>query len=228
MAVTLQNIYDRIQPFLLRSLSAEKLNWIFDSELIVLANAVQEDVNIATYANREKFYQKTDGTNVVELSGEIIDLYEFKYFGDFRVNSTQKWCVALNVAAATFTSIIFKSTPSSGIQLEIDYLRKTGLLVSASDEIDLPSQLEQDFMQLLRTKILTVFGDLDPQIYEADLDSRFTKMNVRTRDNYNSGAKSSMAGFVSDDFDYDLIDSEVGDENVVADINGAYTWVGPE
>lgn len=229
MAVSLQNIYTRIQPFLLRKLDTKDLKWITDSELIELANSVQEDVNIQAYANMERFYQLTDGTNIIELSGEVLEIINFKYRGDFRINSTQRWCLALNVSANTYTTIVFKSTPSAGIRVEIDYLRKALPLALVTDTVDLPSQLEQDFMELLRRKILTVFGDADPQLYEQDLQMRFTKVNVRTRNRFfGSGAKSSMSGFVTDDFDYDFIEFEVGDENVVADVNGDYTWVGQE
>jgi len=228
MSVTLQNIYDRIQPFLLRKLSKEQLQDMVNADFLVLANSVQEDVNIEAYANRERYYRLTDGTNVAELVGEPINIYKFKYNGDYRIDSTQKWCLATNVSAGTLTSIIFKSTPSAGIRLEIDYLRKANTLVDLTDEIDLPSQLEQDYMELLRTKTLTVYGDEDPLRYEMELERRFTKMNVRVRELPDDGVRSSMAGFTSDDFDYDLVDNEVGNENVVADINGAYTWIGEE
>ena len=89
MSLTVQNVYDHIQPYLLRKLTKEQLEWVFNTEMIRLINDVTEDIAKITECNREWFHQKVSGQQFI-LAGEPTDFIQFKFYNELFSNI--KWC----------------------------------------------------------------------------------------------------------------------------------------
>jgi hypothetical protein len=227
MALTYLQLKNKLQPYILRFVDKEATEWIFDDEFLDLVNICAHQLNEAAHINVNRYYRETlADTNHYEMNGDIVQVLKFKYEGSDWV--TQKYAVA-TVAGLPFLSVIvLRTTPTAGIQLDIQYLRRCGELTEDTDEVDLPDVALPEYIELVKSKILVDFARQDRLAYERDLEILKSKVMAKL-DNpslYGGKVKRHFGGLSStaDDY-YDILHSRLSTDHVIVGDDGSYTWV---
>jgi hypothetical protein len=227
MSLTVAEIKSKLQPVVLRFIPPEMQKFVTDDELIDLANMVANDLNRQANIHTKRYYQKTIADqNAYEMEGEIIKVNLFKYHS----SGYEDQMYAITTVSGTShinSLIVLKDTPTGEIQMEIDYLRSI-LKVSdtPTDEIDLPDRILNDFLELMKVKIRTEFGNEPPTVYDQYLLLKARQV-LATIDppSSQSGISKSWLPNGTEDTQYDITDQRVSGDHIQANADGTYTWV---
>ena len=213
------DIQDKLRPWALRKLDRENFDKIMDDELIDAINGVAQDLNEQAEIHSERYNNTTvKGETNYEMQGVILKVYYFRYEdADWK---DQRWTFVEDV-------IVLKNEPGSDdINMDIHYLRQIEYVTNVkTDEVDLPSEVLLDFLDLLKVKLLVDWGDLPPEEYQQRLlyYAQKARQKLPTRAANNYGVFSHWLG--RDDTKYDITDQWVSQDSVTVDASGNYYFV---
>lgn len=226
MAISKARIQSDLQPYLLTRIEKSVIDMLTDEDYLLLFNNVANDLNEEADLNMERFYKVTgadtaeddDYTNYL-VQGVISRIYEFLYYG------TDYETQAYGFANDRF---FFKTAPATGVQLDVHYLRQCEDVSALTDEIDLPSQVLNDYLELLKVKLRVDYGDADQGGYEQALQYYGEKARKRVKNHYliRRGVKRYWMGQTGDDGVYDISGQWIGLDNFITDANSNYVYSG--
>jgi len=224
MSITLQNLHDRLEPFLLVHIPKENLDLLVDADFLRIFNDVANDLNLAADIRWERFYKKcttanaedTDLTNYL-LDGDIAKIISFKY-------KASTW--RTQYYSYTADRVVLKVAPSSDTQLYIHYIRDTEDLVDLTDEVDLPDSVVPDFENLIKIRMQIDYGDYKSMTYEGALEFYARKVMAKLPRRNLGGPRRSWLDSSTDDNLYEIKKNWIGMENFAADVSGDYIHVG--
>jgi hypothetical protein len=224
VAISRAEVQSRLQPYLLTHLDKQVLDLLTNDEFVDVFNDVANDLNETAQLNQERYLEtgsdttaEDDGFTNFLLAGDISRIYSFKFEGSgWR---TQKY-------SYTEDRIVLKDS-AEGIVLDIKYLRKCEDVDVVADEIDLPSSVLMDYVELLRVKFRMDYGNYPAGSYEAALQ---TYVAIKAQQNVpnmysGSGIRRNWFQQTGDDNVYEIIDQWISMDNFVADVNGIYTYI---
>ena len=179
------------------SFTGEKFDYIMGS----LENA--EDDNLTNYLTARP----------------IIKVFSLKYEDDDYLEQIWSWDLDSNGNGV----LVFKETPVSGIQLDAWYLGDLEDVTDDGDEIDLPSNISVEFLELLKKKILADYSDQQVE-YEKWVEYYGEKAFRKVQHKIMSGGlRRSWFGLTGDDHKYEIVDQWVSsDDNLYTDDDGIF------
>ena len=226
MAITVQNLKDRLQPYLIHHLPDDVLDILTDDDFVRVFNQVARDLNSAASIRVERFYKKANTTNAADsdltnylVQGVIQKVYSLKYIDDDWEGQEYTY---------TQDRLIFKSAVPEDTQIDMRYLRETeDVTDTAADEIDLPDVVVDDYEQLIKKKFRVDYGDLKDFDYETALQYWAGKVVDKLDYKALSGqdVRGSWMHQTGDGFIYQIEDHYIGLENFTADASGNYFHV---
>lgn len=223
MAISKTRIENRIRPWLTLTVEAEKLGMLDADTLLEIFNEVMHDLNREAELNIERFY-KLSGTDNAEdanatnylVQGNIEKVISFKL-------EDSDW---QNFEYSYIDDRILLNKTSDDAQMDVLYLRKCEELSAASDEIDLPFQVEKDYFDLLKYRFMAEFGVAPLEEYMAKLEYYANKACQRVdRPQANKGQVRRNWFFQTDDEQYMITNQHATIENWIVDIDGNYSFV---
>lgn len=223
MSINLSEIKDRLRPFLMTHWEPDVLDLMVDDDFLNIFNDVANDLNDEGQINLERFYAKTGSTHAEDsnytnylMAGDISKVLSFWY-------EAADWDD--QYYSYTADRIILKETASSGIQMDIRYLRKCEDLVDPTDEVDLPDEVIPEYMELLKKRLLTDYGTQKVESYESALmfysSKAYGKMNVRIIEKRLS---KTWMGQVGGD-NYDITNNYISLDNFVSGVDDNYSYI---
>ena len=225
MAITYQNLKTRLLPYLMTKLDKGVLDLLVDTDFLRKFNQVASDLNSRAFIRTERFYKKTSTTNAEDsdltnylLAGVILKVMSFKYEdGD----------AASQYYTFVQDRIVLKVGPTSGIQMDIYYLRDVEEIADNTDEIDLPDEIVDDFEELVKIKLQVDYGNLSNVDYTQYLDFYANKAQRRAHiPKLQGGVRGSWLGMSDDKNRYEIVDQYISLDNFITDVNGDYVHVG--
>ncbi len=225
MAITYQNLKDRLLPYLMTKLDKGVLDLLTAADFLRKFNQVASDLNSRAFINTERFYKKTNTTNAEDsdltnyvLAGVILKVMSFKYTD---AASGDQYYTFVN------QRIVLKVAPGDGIQMDIYYLRDVAEIVNNADEIDLPDEIVDDFEELVKIKLQVDYGNLTNVDYTQYLDFYANKAQRRAHiPKLQGGVRGSWLGMSDDKNRYEIVDQYISLANFITDVNGDYVHVG--
>ena len=123
---------------------------------------------------------------------------------------------------------ILTMTTANGALLDIHYLRKPEPVSIGTDEIDLPSQVEQDYYDLLKVRFLSEYAESANVSYAEALEyySEKARRKVKIPKIENMGIQRFWMGQAGDDTVYDITEQYIDMENFVTGVDGNYYYTG--
>jgi len=226
MSISKARIQSDLQPYLLTRIEKSVIDMLTDEDYLLLYNNVANDLNEEADLNVERFYKVTgadtaeddDYTNYL-VQGVISRIYEFIYQG------TDWETQAYGFANDRF---FLKTAPATGVQLDVHYLRQCEDVSALTDEIDLPAQVGNDYLELLKVKLRVDYGDANQGDYEQALQYYGEKARRRVKNHYldHRGVKRYWMGQTGDDGVYDITGQWIGLDNFIVDVNSNYVYTG--
>jgi len=224
MAISLQNIYDRLRPFLLANIDGKILDLITNTDLIRIANQTANDLNSRAVVNLERFYKKTksgiaeddDLTNYL-VQGDILNVYSFRYQDSGYEDQYYSY---------TGDRLILKNAPTSEVVIDVLYLRRCEEVANLSDEVDLPEVVIDDYEQLLRLRMIADYS-AEQANYETALTYYAMKARQKIARPLATGeVRGTWLGQSGDGYFYQIEKNYIGMENFTAGVDGNYYYVG--
>lgn len=218
-------IENRLRPFLLIKLPKEVYDQMVAEDFLEVFNRVCEDLNNVAFLRLER-YSKLTGADTSEdddytnylLQRVIVKVLEISLTDSDWQNI--KW---------TFMNdrVAFNQT-TDGAQLEILYLGKPEPITAGTDEIDLPEEVEGEYLELLETFFVNKFTNDGGLTYQQALEIYGMKAEVKVGKNvyYNKGVKRSWMGQAGDDFTYDIKNQYISLDSFITDIDGNLVYTG--
>jgi hypothetical protein len=122
---------------------------------------------------------------------------------------------------------VFRTYPVADTQLDIMYLGDTLDVTDDTDNIDLPQNILPEYLELLRAKILSEYGESPVTDYETLLQYMADKvsMKVQRRPLQEAGMRKYWFNMEDDGTVYEISHNEVGEENVTVDVSGNYIFI---
>lgn len=223
MAISKQRIENRLRPFLLTRIPAEVLDMLVTEDYLDIFNDVAEDMNNIAALNVERFY-KTGSSDISEDTG----------ITNFLLEGIVERHIMLKYTHSTYDTqfysyqndrLVFKSS-ANGAVIDFYYVRKPERVSIDGDEIDLPSQVEQDYYEAVKSRFLSEYAENANVSYEEVLnyyaDKALRKINRPTLE----GVQRSWMGMSGDDTVYDITDHYISLENFATDTNGDLYYTG--
>lgn len=224
MPFTVAEIKTKLLPWLQINFDPNKSKWLLDTELIDQINTVAEDINIDAMLQMERFYQNAvaDQTNYT-LDYEILKITNF-IFRDSNF-SKQRWVKTNSYGTDLLSTIVFRNAAvSTSTLIDITYLRKLAKVEGDSSEVDLPDLIFGDFMDLLKQRLRCEYNSEDSLAYQQKREITARNVNGKIPDSTPLKLKSN---FVLNETDYDILDYEVGVENILYNVaTSQYDWIG--
>lgn len=223
MAISKTRIENRIRPWLTMTVDAERLGMLDADTLLEIFNEVMHDLNREAELNIERFY-KLSGTDNAEDSNATNYLVQgvIEKVISFRLEDSD-W---QNVEYSYISDRILLNQTSEDAQMDVLYLRQCEEISAASDEIDLPFQVEKDYFDLLKYRLMHEFGSAPIEEYMAKLEYYANKAQQRVdRPQANKGQVRRNWFFQTDDEQYMITNQHATIENWVVSVDGNYTFV---
>lgn len=226
MAISRAEVQSRLQPYLLTHLDKNVLDLLTNTEFVAVFNDVANDLNETAQLNQERYLQTGSATTAEDdeftnflLAGVISRVYSFKFeSSDWR---DQRY-------SYTEDRIVLKES-AEGVVMDIKYLRKCEDVDVVADEIDLPSQVLQDYVEILKIRFRMDYGNLPMGSYDTALQTYAVKAQQNTPNPYSgSGIRRNWFNQTGDDNTYEIIHQWISMDNFTADVGGIYTYVGNE
>lgn len=224
MSLSKVKIQNRLSPFLLQTISSEILGLLTEDDFLDIFNSVAADLNDSAQIHIERYFKKTGADNSEDsnytnylLDGEIRKIISFKL-------EDINW---ENISYAFISDRIILDKKSTNAQMTILYLRDVEDVSADTDVIDLPESLFEDYLSLLRLRIVQEYGQTPSQTYEEALAYYTEKAQEklsRTKVNHSKVRREWMQQ-TGDDFIYMITDKEIGIENFILGQDGNYTHV---
>ena len=231
LATTLQNLYDRLEPYLLVHLGKEVLDLLVDADFLREFNRIAQDFNLAVPLRWERYFKETGATHAEDssytnylLQGPIAKVISFKYEDD--AWQSQKYSF-VNDDINNSGRIILKTAPTEGVQLDLHYIRNLDGLVNPTDELDIPDNVLIDLENLIKVALRIDYGGgFEKMTYEQALEFYAEKARWKIPRRNLGGVRSYWFGLEGDGNKYDIVDHWIGLENFTADVNGDYYYTG--
>ena len=224
MSITLTNLQDRLEPYLLVHIPKENLDILLDADYLRIFNQVANDLNLAACIRWEHFYQKCNATNAEDsdftnylLQGNIAKIISFKYEADDWKDQYYGY---------VDDQIFLKVAPDEDVQLSIHYIRETEDIADAADEVDLPNAVLDDYENLVKVRCRIDYGDYKTMTYEQAIEYYAQKCMRKLPRRNLGGVRRTWFDLSTDDNLYEIKDHWLGLENWTVDVNGIYTHVG--
>lgn len=225
MALSKSRIQNRLRPILLAKLPKEIIDEFVDEDWLEYFNNVAEDLNREAYLRLER-YCKTTGA----------DNSEDDDYTNYLVQRKIEKVLSISLHDPDWEDIkwtfledrIALSQTSNGYKLDILYLGKPESVDALTDEIDLPDEVLEEYMEILEAKILSKFSDNGNIDYQQILDFYGKRARQKAGKNiyYNKGIKRTWFHQKGDDFVYDIKKNYVSLENFTTDINSNLVYSG--
>ena len=221
MAITVNEIYSRLQPFMLAKFKPEVLDLLINSDYVRLINDVANDLNEEGQINVERFTTSANAedsgyTNYL-MQGVILNVLDFVFedtdWKDQRYSFNED-------------RLVLKES-AEGVDISVLFLRKCEDVAELTDEVDLPDTVIPDFVEILKRRLEADWGSGDNSTYERTLQYYGQKASgkVKRPKAEVPGIKRSWFEQTGDDHVYNITDKYISIDNFVADVNGDYTYV---
>ena len=223
MAISKTRIENRIRPWLTMTVDAERLGMHDADTLLEIFNEVMHDLNREAELNVERFYKLTgtDNAEDAEATNYLVQ-GNIERVMSFRLEDSD-WD---DVEYSYINDRLLLNQTSDDAQMDVLYLRQCEELSAASDEIDLPFQVEKDYFDLLKYRLLHEFGGAPIDEYMQKLEYYANKACQRVdRPQANKGQIRRNWFFQTDDERYMITNKHATIENWVVDISGNYQFV---
>lgn len=223
MAISKTTIESRLRPFLIARLEPSVIDALSASVLLGEFNQVAHDLNERAQVNIERIQMKANTDNSEDsnrlnylVSGVILDVVYF------RVEDSDWETQYYTYSQDRFA---FKNAPKDGAEMDFRYLRQCEDLVAGSDEIDLPRVVENDYLSLLKQKLLIDYGPETPGSYEEALTyyAANAQLKVSSKAFPNTGLVTRWFHQTGDLSVYVITHNYISPANFVTDVNGNLT-----
>ena len=226
MAISKTTVEERLRPFILRNVNKDVVQLLTDTEFLLMYNDVAKDLNERAEIRIEHFYKECNTTNAEDsdltnylTDRPILKIYSFMFEDDDHADQIWSWDLDDNGNGV----IVIKDSPASGTQLDVWYLGDLEDVADDSDEIDLPSNLLVEFLELLKKKILADYSDTQVE-YERWVEY-YGEKAFRKSDHHmmDGGLRRSWLGMSGDDHKYEIVDQWVSSgDNMYTDDDGIF------
>jgi len=230
MAISKATVEARLRPYLLSRIKSDVLDAISNSTFVSIYNDVARDINSLVEIHITRYYKQCNTANAEneELTNYILERRPLKVYS-LKYNDPQ-WRDQYWVKLADGSNngrIVFKNSPPEGTQLDIMYLGDINNVVGDTDNIDLPDEILPEYMTLLKFKIEGEYGSIPPTEYETMLRYLVEKINLKIarKPLQGSGIRKYWFWDYGDDTVYEVLDNEVGDENLTSIGSGNYGFI---
>lgn len=220
MAISKSTIETRLRPYLLTHLPASVQDLMNDTVLLAEFNQVAHDLNERGQLNLERFRKKANTTNSEDayrtnylLQGTVSKVVTVRYEGaDWE---TMYWTYSSDRIA------FGPNQPTEDVIIEVRYVRRCEEVSADSDTIDLPAQVDADYLQLLKEKFMVDYGEGSNRSYEDALDyyAQSARRKVDSLAFPNKGIARFWFHQSGDDTVYDITSNYLPGENWTTDVN---------
>lgn len=214
-------IKEKLRPWALRNLPEKDWQWIDDDELVDKCNIVARRLNSKAELRQERYNNNTtSGETNYEMAGDILEVYLFLY-KDASTYKDQRYTWVGDV-------IVLKEEPDGEIEMDIRYLRDIEEITNSNlDEVDLPPEGLDGFLQLLKKKWLLDIGVIHEDEFErelmrvaAEVQERMPRLGIR-----DTRIFRHTRGLMTDDTLYDITDHRLSQDSVTVDVDGDYIFL---
>jgi len=226
LAISINRIQSRLQPFLLANLKPEVIDVLMPEDFVEIYNEVANDLNETAQLRIEHYYKLTSTTSAEDtsmtnflLQGIIKKVLSFKF-------ETSGW----KDIRYTYINdrIVFKAANAAGIQMDIWYLRQCEEVSGNSDEIDLDNSVLPEYLELLKVKIMQDYGGMTDIDYENKLQhySLKARQKVKIHSLSDQGIRRSWLEQSGDDTVYEIVNQWISQDNFATNLDGDLVYVG--
>ena len=227
MALSKSRIEARLKPILKANIDAAVIDDLVEEDFLEIFNETANDLNSMAMIHIKKLNFKTGDDNAEANSNNTNYLAEgiiekILYFNYLDSTWEDQFYTFKN------DRIAFKTKPNDGVELTIDYLIKPEAISADTDEIDLPEEIESDYLDLTKYKILTRYGKIDDEVYEDKLLFYSDKANKKVnKPTINKGAGIAPYWFhqCGDETVYDITHNFISLGNFVENASGQLIYV---
>jgi len=224
MGILVSKLKSDLRPWIPINIPPDRLDTLQDSDFVAIFNYVARDMNDLATIRTERFYQKATTDNAEDsdltnylVQGVIKKVFELIFNDDAAYNQFYSYTAA---------RLIFKNAVTEDTQIDMFYLRDIeDITITDSDEVDLPTSVYHEYLDLVKARITNDFSMDDSMSYQARLDALIPQILRRVAQPVLRNKEVKESWFGKDDRYYDIEHKFIGIENFVADINGDYSHV---
>lgn len=225
MAISKARVENRLRPILQAKLPKEIIDQLTAEDFLEYFNEVAIDLNSVAFLRMERYLKET-GTDNSEDDDATNYLVQRRIEKVLRISLDDpdwediRW---------TFTDDrIALSQTSTGYNLDVLYLGRPEEVTGSTDEIDLPDEVLEEYLELLEAKLLSKFSDNGNINYREMMEYYGAKARRKANKQiyYNHGIRRNWFHQKGDDEVYDIKKNYVSMDNFVTGIDGNLTYTG--
>lgn len=224
MAILVSKLKSDLRPWILVNIPPDRLDMLQNSDFVAIWNYVARDMNDLAQFHTERFYQKANSDNAEDsnltnylLQGVIRKIFSLVLLDD-----------SANVQHYSYIQdrLIFEDALTEDVQIDVSYLRDIEDITDTdTDEIDIPTEIYHEYLDLVKAKISSEYSADDPMDYQAKLNSLHRQILRKVAHPHINNKDVESSWFGNDNRYYDITQQYIGIENFTVDVNGNYTHV---
>jgi len=226
MAISKLRVENRLRPILSAKLPKEVLDQLVEEDFLEIFNEVAYDLNSTAFLRLER-YLKNTGSSTAEDDAFTNYLVQRKIEKVLRIKiKDSDW---LDIKWTYLNDRIALSQTSDGAELDILYLGRPEDIEADSDEIDLPVEVESEYLALLEAKLLSRFAsDNGGTTYQQAIEFYGPRSRRKVNKNiyYSQGIKRHWMRQTGDDTVYDIKSNYISLDNFITNAAGDLVYSG--
>ena len=226
MAISKLRIENRLRPIITAKLPKDVRDQLVEEDFLDIFNEVAQDLNSTAFLRLER-YLKNTGVDTAEDDAFTNYLVQRKIEKVLRIKiKDDDW---LDIKWTYLNDRIAFSQGSDGAELDILYLGKPEDIEADSDEIDLPVEVEPEYLALLEAKLLNHFAsDNGGTTYQQAIEFYGPRARRKVNKNiyYNQGIKRHWMRQTGDDTIYDIKSNYISLDNFITSAGGDLIYTG--